>query len=130
MGPGLMGLTFRVTTRLRRRNHSPELSEIKPAAGAYAGLVRVVVQPEDLDSVELGNERVVLELPDAARHFLLSVASAEPERGSAERERKRAASRSAVVAEPQEPCDAPPAGCRDRPLALPRYSTGTAPYLR
>ena len=82
-----MGLTLRVTTWLRKRNHSLELSELKLAAGACA--VLGVVQPEGLDSVELGNQRVVLELPDAARPFLLRVASAETERGSAERERGR-----------------------------------------
>lgn len=82
MDPGLMGLTLRVTTWLRKRNHSLEPSELKLAAGACA--VLGVVQPEDVGSIELGNERVVLELPDAARHFLLGVASAETERGCAE----------------------------------------------
>ena len=65
MDTGLQGVTLRVTTWLRNRNCSLAANELKIAAGACA--VCGVAQREDLDSIELGNEKVVMGRTGAAR---------------------------------------------------------------
>ena len=64
MDPALAGRTLRVATWMRKRECGLSAELLKMAAAARASLG--VLDPSDLDSVDVASETAVQELPDAA----------------------------------------------------------------